>query len=64
MGQIAAAIVDIEAAAKRLGLGKLAREAGLPDRTVRDLADKGFRTKAVSTLERLHEVAAKGEGGR
>lgn len=57
MSQISDTIQTIRLAAGRVGLAKLALEAGVPLTTVRSFAGRSWRHKNLETLEKLAEAA-------
>ena len=57
MTDMTAALDRIEAAAKSGGLPALARAADVPYSTAAELRGKGWRTRAIATLEKLSAAA-------
>ena len=57
MTDVTAALDRIEAAAKSGGLPALARAAEVPYSTAAELRGKGWRTRAIATLEKLSAAA-------
>lgn len=58
MIDVAHAIRAIEAAVEQVGLAEFARRAAVPYTTAVDWREKGWRPKAVETLEKLAAAAA------
>jgi hypothetical protein len=62
MSPVAQAIVAVRQSADRVGLGELARVAGVPYTTVKSFADRGWENKNLEVLERLYAAAKALEG--
>jgi len=57
MTDVTAALDRIEAAAKSGGLPALAKAADVPYSTAAELRGKGWRTRAIATIEKLSAAA-------
>jgi precorrin-6B methylase 1 len=53
MSPISSTIQTVRQSAQKVGLGELAREAGVPYTTVKSFADRGWEHKNFEVLERL-----------
>jgi len=58
MTDVSDALNRIEAAAKSGGLPALAKAADVPYSTAAELRGKGWRTRAIATIEKLSAAAA------
>lgn len=58
MTEVSSALDRIEAAAKTGGLPALAKAADVPYSTAAELRGKGWRTRAIDTIEKLSNAAA------
>lgn len=58
MSEIAKTIEQIQSVNAEIGTKEFSRISGVPYTTLIDMAKKGFRPKAISTLEKLERSAA------
>ena len=59
MSVISEVLQGVRSTADRVGVSKLAAEAGVPYTTVRSLAERGWSNKNLATVEKLAAAAAR-----